>query len=363
MSLTVDNLAFVRVVDGLPVIDETDNVVLKPVGDSCTLQYLGTVGNRLGLAIFELIKKYDKLEDLVASDYDNEYLLKLKLERNRVRRESYLPLIGVTNRFQNFSVNGIVPDDMNNCFSTKKIAVIDLVKFHLNDNLIGLNANDCTIKGDFPLSSKGIILISNDVVHQFDSDFLMQLQTRCKVIFFDGPIKDSIKIAVEFLGCPFSEIGKYGFVNDYGEYTEKEENLQMLLKSLCIEYEVSSLRNLKLLDLPTENKEMHIVYKYYANKFFEYLFEISNGQIYVDEDMRSYFMGQDVMIGKNNRFQGARFVQMIEDYCLENGKVNIDKYKLLVAQYNQRLQELSRSGNLPTANQIIDEYGTSKKSL
>ena len=267
MSLSVDNLVFVRVVDGLPIIDEMENVVLKPVSDCPYLQPMILSDSRLAFAIGSLINKYGQLDTFTSEDYklENEALLDLKLERKRAKQREFLPLIGVTNRFQNFSVNGIVPDDINNTFSNKKIAVIDPVKYHIDSNLIGLNANDCTIEGDFILSPQGIVLISNDIVSRFDNNYLKRLQEKCKIIYFDGPIKEAIKEAVESLHCPFYEIDKYGFVSS------DSEEAQALLNNLCLENGISSSRNFNLLNMGEEKKDIHIVYQYYACHFLNYL--------------------------------------------------------------------------------------------
>ena len=46
-----------------------------------------------------------------------------------------------------FSLNGLVPDDINNNFSRMKVAVIDPIKNHINADFVAIDVVDTTIKG------------------------------------------------------------------------------------------------------------------------------------------------------------------------------------------------------------------------
>ena len=62
-----------------------------------------------------------------------------------------------------WSLNGLVPDDMNNTFSDKTCAIIDGLAEQIEQSeMVSLVPTDTAIKGNVNLSNKATILIDKD---------------------------------------------------------------------------------------------------------------------------------------------------------------------------------------------------------
>ncbi len=88
-------------------------------------------------------------------------------ENNRVIVD-YLPYSSNYNPVVLFSLNGLVPDDIetgfaNNTFSNRDIVVIDDLNYHLDhSNVVSIVATDTAIRGDVILSDRAVIMIRKE---------------------------------------------------------------------------------------------------------------------------------------------------------------------------------------------------------
>ena len=94
----------------------------------------------------------------------------------------YLPLTSSYTSTLSFSLNGLVPDDMNNKFSDMLVAVIDPIKYHQNEDYVNIDAIDTTIKGSIKTSEEAILVIEqNYFLGLTEEEKLLELKSMSEV--------------------------------------------------------------------------------------------------------------------------------------------------------------------------------------
>lgn len=91
-----------------------------------------------------------------------------------------------------FALNGMVPDDMHNCFSNMPVAVIDPLKNHLDADFVNIDAIDTTTKGRMSVSQDAIMVINEQVFNSLDLETKENLMANYKIETFNGSIREAV---------------------------------------------------------------------------------------------------------------------------------------------------------------------------
>lgn len=144
--MDISNIALVRATNVIPF----DRKV-RPINET---RYLVKIPySELSFAVGDLLKKQNNY-DLYDEEQRQEYHDKLN---------ELIPYTSDYNSMVLFSLNGIVPDDMNNTFSNKTCAIIEDMSSQMEQaNFISIVPTDTAIKGTVELSEQAKILIAVD---------------------------------------------------------------------------------------------------------------------------------------------------------------------------------------------------------
>ena len=179
--MNLENVVLVRVMNRIPL----DGMLIP----SCKGKYL----TKKGLSDFK-----DIIRDIVKKELENKLgrQLNLWIEEDDKYFESivseYYPYTSCYTSTLSFSLNGMVPDDINNNFSEKKVAVIDPIKYHQNEDFVTVDVIDTTIKGDMKVSPEAILVIDESVFNSLSQDDQNNLLINYKVEVFKGHLRDAV---------------------------------------------------------------------------------------------------------------------------------------------------------------------------
>lgn len=263
--------------------------------------------------------------------------------------EQYMPYSSDYNSMVLWSINGLVPDDINNTFSDKSCAIIDSLAEQIEQSeIISLVPTDTAIKGNINLSNKASILISKARYETLSTKEKEQL-TNLNVTIFQGDLKEAInkklveenQYTSETLSLQRSDSG-YIKSDTSDEIKEiicniaNKRGIAQVLHWNVITGQNDELDKLKNIKDDFENK--CIVIDFYKKSFFEYLFSKMDIDIETKE-CALYSLDSSIYM---------------ENLCDEIGRIGIDKYKALVDEYNKSLENLREQGNLPTPQEIVN---------
>jgi len=269
----------------------------------------------------------------------------------------YMPYNSGYNSMVLWSLNGLVPDDMNNTFSNKTCAIIEgLAEQMEQSEIISLVPTDTAIKGNVNLSNKATILISKERYEELSQEEREQLaKLEMNVDVFEGNLKTTIdKVLVED-GYTAETLSLARDDKGYIKSNTSDE-VRETVKGIANERKIAQVLHWnvitgqndeldKLENVKDEEKNRERVRAFYSRSFFEYLFSRMN----IDEDIQMYAMYVP---------EAARYM---EDLCDEIGRIGIDKYKLVVDEYNKSLEQLKETGKLPTPQEIVNSARENKK--
>ena len=330
--MNIDNIALVRATNIIPF-----DGVINPISE---VPYLVKPnGMLINFVVNDLLIKEGLLE---AYDFtrinDTEYQLK----RKKIL-DNYLPYISSYNSCVLFSLNGLVPDDINNTFSNKNCVIIDGLKEHLS-SVISLMITDTAIKGKVKLSKSAIILIREDVYNALSGDkkkalSLLSIPIKKFNCSLDKIVKDTLDNSNRFhserLTLTRSEGGYFSSLTS--------EETKRVINEIAISYDIPQVLYYDFLtNNYSFNSEYHnsvVVTNYYLEKFYNYLFSnigCSSLDFFVPDYMDS------------EEFRKALSV-VISNYGLKN-------YKKLVDSYNEQLEKEKERGILLTPLEIVNMY-------
>ena len=188
--MNINNIAIVRATNIIPfdgIIRAISNTgyLCKSLGG----EFSSTISSLL--EELKILPEQDYTKIYIDEDYYDNYIKIC----SSITKE-YLPYTSDYNSIVLFSLNGICPDDnehgfANNTFSNKNCAIIEPLKYHIDD-VISLVPTDTSVKGDVYLSSEAIILIEDTVFQNLTSEEKNKLQN-FNVKIFKGNLKDAIK--------------------------------------------------------------------------------------------------------------------------------------------------------------------------
>ena len=282
---------------------------------------------------------------------------KINKENNEILRQ-YMPYSSDYNSMVLWSINGLVPDDMNNTFSDKKCAIVDGLKEQVEQsNVISLVPTDTAIKGNVSLSAGATILVSKeayDSLSQEKKDELEKLNLNVDV--FEGSLKDAVDGVLQRDGRYTAETLSLYRKDDGYEKSDTSDEVRETVCDIAKERGIAQVLHWnvitgqndekdKLVDVEKEFKNSLIVKEFYKTSFFEYLFDN---------------MDIDNRVKGDAMFSPESPVYM-EALCKEIDRLGLDKYKALVDKYNKSLEQLRECGKLPTPQQIVNSHRNKEK--
>lgn len=186
--MDIKNIALVRATNVIPV----DGVV-RPIS---AVPYLRKEKDtEFSTSMRDLLRRKGLLKEV---DWTKPDEINKISKENTKTLEQYVPYNSDYNSMVLWSLNGLVPDDMNNTFSDKTCAIIDGLAEQIEQSeMVSLVPTDTAIKGNVNLSNKATILIDKDRYETLsleEKDKLAKLNLN--VTIFQGNLKEAVNEAL-----------------------------------------------------------------------------------------------------------------------------------------------------------------------
>ena len=346
--MEIKNIALVRATNVIPV----DGVV-RPLS---AVSYLRKEkGTEFSIAMSDLLRRKGLLKEVDWSKPDE--IDKISKE-NTETLEQYMPYNSDYNSMVLWSLNGLVPDDINNTFSDKTCAVIDGLAEQIEQSeIVSLVPTDTAIKGNVNLSKRASILISKERYETLSQEEKEQLaKLNLKIAIFQGDLKEAVDKTLIGEGRYTAETLSLAREDEGYIKSDTSDEVRKIIRGVANERSIAQVLHWnvitgqndeldKLENVKDDFENRCIVKEFYKKAFFEYLFskmDIDNGT----KECALYFPDSS---------------KYMEDLCEEIGKIGIDKYKSLVDEYNKSLEQLRETGKLPTPQEIVNSVRENKK--
>ena len=348
--MNIKNIALVRATNIIPF----DGIV-HPISNTPYLYK--AIGTGYSFIINDLLRKEHKLKEV---DWSNPSTLESITHENTAILKQYLPYMSDYNSMVLWSLNGLVPDDINNTFSNKTCAIIDGLEEHIaSSEFISLVPTDTAIQGDVPLSKQASILISKD---RYDSLSIAEKEKLgnldLKIVIFEGDIKDAIdevltssnRFPAETLSLTRSDRGYLNsdtsdeLISTIDDVAEKMGIAQVL------HFDVLTGQNdeqSKLLSVKDELANSFLVGEFYRNTFIEYL----SHELGIDDDL------------KNDLIDFPNSSEYLKNLGEKISEIGLEKYKSVVDKYNNSLERLRLNDKLPSPQDIVDSVKDGKPTI
>ena len=337
--MNIDNIAIVRATNIIPF-----DGVINPISE---VPYLVKPnGMQISFMISDLLTEQGILESYDFTKINDE---EYQTKRKEIL-DSYLPYISSYNSVVLFSLNGLVPDDMNNTFSNKNCVIVDGLKEHISD-VVSLMPTDTAIKGKVIISSSGVLLIKKDFYNSlsdFDKSRLCNLNFTVKKV--NGSLEDAVKETLT--NSDRFHYEKLSLTRSAGGFfpSETSEDTKRVINEIAISYDIPQVLYYDLLtknnddmgrlsSVASEYDNSLTVTNYYLENFYNYLLSnmgCSALKSFVPDYMDSIEFIKSLTVA-------------IRNYGLEN-------YKKLVDSYNEQLEKEKEMGLLLTPEQIVNTY-------
>lgn len=346
--MDINNIALVRATNVIPV----DGIV-RPISE---VPYLRKEkSTEFFAAMHDLLRRKGLLKEVDWSKPDE--IDKISKENNQIL-EQYMPYNSDYNSMVLWSLNGLVPDDMNNIFSDKTCAIIDGLAEQIEQSeIVSLVPTDTAIKGNVNLSKRASILINTDRYETLSQEEKEQLaKLNLNVTIFSGDLKDAVNEILILEGRYTAETLSLARNDDGYINSNTSDEVRKTISAIANERNIAQVLHwnvitgqndeLDKLENVKDNFENGCIVKdFYQKAFFEYLFsrmDIDNGT----KDCVFYFPDSS---------------KYMEDLCDEISRIGIDKYKSLVDEYNKSLEKLRETKKLPTPQEIVNSVRENNK--
>lgn len=346
--MDIKNIALVRATNVIPV----DGVV-RPIS---AVPYLRKEKDtEFSTSMRDLLRRKGLLKEV---DWTKPDEINKISKENTKTLEQYVPYNSDYNSMVLWSLNGLVPDDMNNTFSDKTCAIIDGLAEQIEQSeMVSLVPTDTAIKGNVNLSNKATILIDKDRYETLsleEKDKLAKLNLN--VTIFQGNLKEAVNEALIREGRYTAETLSLAREDDGYIKSDTSDEVRRTIRDVANERNIAQVLHWsvitgqndeldKLENVKDDFENGCIVKDFYKRAFFEYLFSKMN----IDNGTKEYAL----YFPDSSKY--------MEDLCDEIGRIGIDKYKLLVDEYNKSLEQLRETGKLPTPQQIVNSARENKK--
>ena len=254
-----------------------------------------------------------------------------------------------------FSLNGLVPDDINNKFSNMKMAVLEPIKNQMNANFITIETIDTAIKGRIKTSKDAILLIEHEFFSKLSKIDQTNLFENFNIKFFDDNLKDSVDKTLKENGYPSLPLIQKRELHNIEECAEKESMIDFEDKfSLAVGASRLRLQQLTFhwnggtnLDETAHDKliEEHTntlkIQEYYRNKFYEYMLEKAQKLGIEITGEEKYFLFTEYQ-------ESIDVMRSLVDKLI-NSYGGLENFKQFVCDYNEYIYD-----NYLTNQQIIN---------
>lgn len=346
--MDIKNIALVRATNVIPV----DGVV-RPIS---AVPYLRKEKDtEFSTSMRDLLRRKGLLKEV---DWTKPDEINKISKENTKTLEQYMPYNSDYNSMVLWSLNGLVPDDMNNTFSDKTCAIIDGLAEQIEQSeMVSLVPTDTAIKGNVNLSNKATILIDKDRYETLsleEKDKLAKLNLN--VTIFQGNLKEAVNEALIREGRYTAETLSLAREDDGYIKSDTSDEVRRTIRDVANERNIAQVLHWsvitgqndeldKLENVKDDFENGCIVKDFYKRAFFEYLFSKMN----IDNGTKEYAL----YFPDSSKY--------MEDLCDEIDRIGIDKYKSLVDEYNKSLEQLRETGKLPTPQQIVNSARENKK--
>ena len=337
--MNIDNIAIVRATNIIPF-----DGVINPISE---VPYLVKPnGMQISFMISDLLTEQGILESYDFTKINDE---EYQTKRKEIL-DSYLPYISSYNSVVLFSLNGLVPDDMNNMFSNKNCVIVDGLKEHISD-VVSLMPTDTAIKGKVLISSSGVLHIKEDFYNSlsdFDKSRLSNLNFTVKII--NGSLEDAVKETLT--NSDRFHYEKLSLTRSAGGFfpSETSEDTKRVINEVAISYDIPQVLYYDLLtknnaamgrlsSVASEYDNSLTVTNYYLENFYNYL--LSN-------------MGCSAL--KSFVPDYIDSIEFIKSLTVAIRNYGLENYKKLVDSYNEQLEKEKEMGLLLTPEQIVNTY-------
>ena len=339
--MDIRNIALVRATNVIPV----DGVV-RPISE---VPYLHKEkGTEFSFAMNDLLKKKGILKEIDWSKPDE--ISEIDRENNEILKQ-YMPYNSDYNSMVLWSLNGLVPDDMNNNFSNKTCAIIEGLAEQIDQSeIVSLVPTDTAIKGNVYLSNKATILISKERYELLSQEEKEQMaKLNMNITIFEGDLKQAVdkelvrddRYTAETLSLRREDHGyiKSDTSDEVRETVRGVANTRNIAQVLHWNVITGQNDELdKLVNVKDEFKNSLLVCDFYKKASMQYLFSK------MDIDNRV----------KGDALYSPESSQYMQALCDEINRIGLDRYKLLVDEYNESLESLRKKGKLLTPQEIVN---------
>lgn len=330
--MNIENIVLVRAIDYLPL----DGILLP----SCESKYL----------IFnEKDNYYYLLKSIIQKNVEKDLGRSLNLWEetdNKILKsilKDYLPLTSSYTSTLSFSLNGLVPDDMNNTFSEMKFAVLDPMKYHENENYINVDVIDTTIKGSIKTSEECILVIDQNEYSLLSEETKNNLRNHYKIELFSGSLKEAISNILQKYNYPALPLVQKKELHEISECNEKDSMIKFqdefalaigasrLKLQQLYTYPLSTLTGIDVMAAEKAQSDFDknlVIEKYYKDKFYEFLTTIFETLGFNLTDEEKYYLFSDFSYSEDVL---KKVVESIIQVC------GFEKYKLFIQEYNQNV--------------------------
>lgn len=342
--MTINNIALVRATDIIPF-----DGMMHPISET---QYLKKdFYSVFASEMKRLLEKEKIIPPVDFSKFSDEYISERNKMINKIVTD-YIPYTSDYNSMILFSLNGLVPNDAeagfgNNTFSNKNCVVIEGLTEQI-ENIVSLVPTDTAIKGSITLSPSAIVMIKEEIYNNLTPEEKNMLEKQNFTLkTFSGPLKEEVyktlketnRYIPEELSLSRPDNGykdsptKDQTINTINQIA-KERNIAQTLHYNVLMHQTDDLD--KLDSVKDEVSNFQIVEEHYQNGFYTYLFN------YIKDESLEYRL----MHYKNSP-------EYIEELMNHIKKIGIDNYKNIVISYNQKLEQLQKTKQLFTPEEIV----------
>ena len=365
----IQNLALVRAMKKEEFLQLIDNEgVLYPLDESVIIRMVKSLTeSKVGKAIEKLKEdisipykdfpySFEEYKEKYGEEYEklNRYSLTLmgynilvQMDKSNQKLQyfsDWIPLRFEYNSVILFSINGLVPDDIeggafaNNTFSTDKFAVIiglsDIIE---KNDFASIVPTDTAVKRKIELP-KGSYIVIDEIEYEKLSyerkESIERIREKgIKCISFGETLKQAIS---EVLGRDDRYTNERLLLSKQSQgYMESETKKEVLeaIREVADKYKIPEIYHFEYALEETEYYEY--IYSYIENEFFRYLQKKGEPQFNYDKlisyDAIPYY---------------DEFAKKIREY-------GIEKFHSLVKGFNSSILELKKLGKIPTPKELI----------
>lgn len=348
--MNIDNVVLVRARNKLPVegelIPSCEGMYLKPdtLGDFATIlrnMVKRDLENKLGRPL------------VLYAESEDAKMLDQAMEKFYPYTSSYTSTLS-------FSLNGLVPDDINNKFSEMKCAVIEPLKYHTDADFLNVSVIDTTTKGSMQLSNEAILVCDENTFRSYPESVQQNLMAKYRVELFTGSLKDAVNNTLQKYNYPVFNLNQRK-EQGYIEECPEKANMQAFEDAFALSVNASRLRLAQLYqepfltgdDLVAGDKAKSDFYKslevdaYYKEELYKFLL------------MKADMLGID--ISDDDKFylfsEYGRGEEVLEELMrsLVSRSGGLESFAGHVAEYNQNVVN-----NYLTNEQIIALRGEAR---